>query len=378
MTHSQRVLAEACSKATNAFNFTNRMPDANLSQTVAHRLQALTSIYAAEFQTAYKSLLLEYNAALEYFQTKVDDEDTTWFIPTFVRISNDVRVVASLADESTGDAENTLLRESIQSLTKGWTVVAKDRTPIHSGYSKKMALFALTNVLFKIYFSLNTLSLCGKIINVIEGPSSGGVMNNLKLFPVNDVVTYKYYIGRLKMFEDKYIEARECLRFALRYCPKSCVENRKRILVSLVPVEMCLGVYPSLEVGTRYGLHELVQLGDAAKIGDLLTFENLLQRHMKSFIRVGVYLVLEQVKSIVYRNLFKRVYIITNSTRINLGIFEGILRKLEIEADLDQIECLLANQIYTGKIKGYLSHQKRFLVLSKADPFPSNAVIKKA
>ena len=32
--------------------------------------------------------------------------------------------------------------------------------------------------------------------------------------------------------------------------------------------------------------------------------------------------------------------------------------------------------IYTGKIKGYLSHQKRFLVVSKMDPFPSTAVIK--
>jgi hypothetical protein len=33
-------------------------------------------------------------------------------------------------------------------------------------------------------------------------------MDNLKLFPVSDVVMYKYYIGRLKMFEDKYEEAR--------------------------------------------------------------------------------------------------------------------------------------------------------------------------
>ena len=31
---------------------------------------------------------------------------------------------------------------------------------------------------------------------------------------------------------------------------------------------------------------------------------------------------------------------------------------------------------YIGKIKGYLSHQKRFLVVSKMDPFPSTAVIK--
>lgn len=85
-------------------------------------------------------------------------------------------------------------------------MVAKDRTPVSDPSSKKLAIFAVTNVLFKVYFKVNTLQLCGKLINVVEGP--GGIMDNLRLFPVSDVVMYKYYIGRLKMFEDKYEEAR--------------------------------------------------------------------------------------------------------------------------------------------------------------------------
>lgn len=110
------------------------------------------------------------------------------------------------ADESKGDVNNQFLRESLGSLTKGFTVVAKDRTPVSDPSSKKLAIFAVTNVLFKVYFKVNTLQLCGKLINVVEGP--GGIMDNLRLFPVSDVVMYKYYIGRLKMFEDKYEEAR--------------------------------------------------------------------------------------------------------------------------------------------------------------------------
>lgn len=171
------------------------------------------------------------------------------------------------ADESKGDVNNQFLRESLGSLTKGFTVVAKDRTPVSDPSSKKLAIFAVTNVLFKVYFKVNTLQLCGKLINVVEGP--GGIMDNLRLFPVSDVVMYKYYIGRLKMFEDKYEEARydsdsypryvimerveffqiyftcfffvclrDCLRFALRFCPKSCLRNRQRILASLVPIEV--------------------------------------------------------------------------------------------------------------------------------------------
>jgi hypothetical protein len=116
------------------------------------------------------------------------------------------------------------------------------------------------------------------LINVVEGPGSGGVMNNIQMFPVSDVVMYKYYNGRLKMFEDRYEEARECLRFALKYCPKSCLRNRQRILASLVPVEMCLGVMPSQKVAVDYGLPELVTLGNAAILGDLNTFENTLKQ----------------------------------------------------------------------------------------------------
>ena len=273
-----------------------------------------------------------------------------------------------------------MLRESLQSLTRGWTIIAKDRTPVTNPTSKKLALFAVTNILFKIYFSLNTLALCGKLINVVEGPSAGGIMNNLTLFPVNDVVMYKYYNGRLKMFEDKYEEARECLRFALKYTPTTneCYKNRQRILISLTPVEMCLGIMPKELIHTKYGLTEFVQLGQAAIYGDLKTFDEILEKHQKSFIKMGIYLVLEQMKNIVYRSLFKRVYNISGcNTRLNLNTFEIAMKWLgDHNITLDEIECILANLIYQGKIKGYLSHQKRFLVLSKADPFPKNSIIK--
>jgi hypothetical protein len=140
---------------------------------------------------------------------------------------------------------------------------------------------------------------------------------------------------------------------------------------------MCLGVLPSRIVGEVYGLHELVALGDAIRRGDLRTFDEVMQRNQRSFIRLGVFLVLEQAKAIAYRQLFKRIYAITGTTRLNLAAFEAAMKWLGEEADLDEIECILANQIFQGKVKGYLSHQKRFLIVSKADPFPSASVIKK-
>jgi len=80
---------------------------------------------------------------------------------------------------------------------------------------------------------------------------------------------------------------------------------------------------------------------------------------------------------IAYRNLLKKLYMISNSTRIKLGWMESAMQWMgDEEIDLDEIECIIANLIYQGKVKGYISHQKRTLIISKQDPFPKAAIIK--
>ena len=41
------------------------------------------------------------------------------------------------------------------------------------------------------------------------------------------------------------------------------------------------------------------------------------------------------------------------------------MNEWDSELDLDELECIIANQIYLGLIKGYISHEKRVLVLAK-------------
>uniref|UniRef100_A0A1X7TVR0 CSN12-like protein n=1 Tax=Amphimedon queenslandica TaxID=400682 RepID=A0A1X7TVR0_AMPQE len=43
----------------------------------------------------------------------------------------------------------------------------------------------------------------------------------------------------------------------------------------------------------------------------------------------------------------------------------------EDEIDADEVECIIANLIDKGKIKGYISHNHQKLVVSKQNPFPS-------
>ena len=42
----------------------------------------------------------------------------------------------------------------------------------------------------------------------------------------------------------------------------------------------------------------------------------------------------------------------------------------EEEVELSEVECMVANLIFQGYVKGYISHKHATLVLSKKDPFP--------
>lgn len=40
------------------------------------------------------------------------------------------------------------------------------------------------------------------------------------------------------------------------------------------------------------------------------------------------------------------------------------------ESVMEQLKCILANLVFKGHVKGYIAHEKNFLVLSANNPFP--------
>lgn len=114
------------------------------------------------------------------------------------------------------------------------------------------------------------------------------------------------------------------------------------------------------------------------RTGNLGRFNAALQTYLDVFIRMGTYLVLEKAKTLVYRNLLKRVYQMDTTKKahqLELTKLEAVFHNLCGEnLSLDEIECIVANLIYNGYVKGYISHEKRTLVLSKNQPFPIEAV----
>jgi COP9 signalosome complex subunit 12 len=56
--------------------------------------------------------------------------------------------------------------------------------------------------------------------------------------------------------------------------------------------------------------------------------------------------------------------------RIPIIMFHAALNMSGMDMPLEEAECLLANQIYRGFIKGYISHEKQMVVLSNVNAFP--------
>ena len=58
--------------------------------------------------------------------------------------------------------------------------------------------------------------------------------------------------------------------------------------------------------------------------------------------------------------------------QIPIEAFLVALRMMKVEdIDADETQCIIANLIYEGRIKGYISHQHQKLVVSKQNAFPA-------
>lgn len=67
-----------------------------------------------------------------------------------------------------------------------------------------------------------------------------------------------------------------------------------------------------------------------------------------------------------------QVYLITQTHQLDLQHFLIALQFAgENDITMDETHCIVANLIFEGRIKGYISQQHNKLVVSKQNPFPA-------
>jgi hypothetical protein len=286
----------------------------------------------------------------------------------------DLRLLARAADVALQlvDRDDSLLQAAAQELRKVVSSIVARGSPVE----RFRAGIHGVNIIMKAYFQLNTVSNCKQLLSMCR------VHNYppLTACAAADFVTFKYYLGRLHLLAGEYTNAANVLYAAFCRCTKRKIKNKRLILLYLVPARALLGIMPAMQLLHKYRLSQLADLLMAVKRGDLAGFSRTLDAHRAFFCAKGIYLILEKLRFLTFRNFLKKVVQITRQDKFRLEMLASVMSSLALTTapaptptptptpepamDVDELECFLANLIALGYVKGYISHAARALVVS--------------
>ncbi|KAJ8943463.1 hypothetical protein NQ314_009745 [Rhamnusium bicolor] len=319
-----------------------RFLTAPIDELVSLHLKCLYCIGQGDFLGAYQhqSALIQSFAKILQVQ-----KEENWSLPIMYTVCSDLRLIAQQAEKQRvgiSEKPGEILEKAAECLMGCFRVCAADNRSSEED-TKRIGMLALVNQLFKVYFRINKLHLCKPLIRAIESSPFK------ESFSLSQQVTYRYFVGRKAMYDSNYKAADEYLTYAFENCHKSSRKNKRLILIYLVPVKMLLGYIPSKTVLEKYDVIQFWDLVQAVCQGNLKLFDELMEMHESFFIKCGIYLIVDKLKIIAYRNLFRKVYLILNTHQIPVEALQSALEYLGQEVDLDETQCIVANLIYEGK-----------------------------
>ncbi|KAK7962217.1 uncharacterized protein PG986_003042 [Apiospora aurea] len=303
------------------------------------------------------------------------------------RGSNGDEMVTNFQDDFDPETEkHKSLEDCARQLNRIFNLCLSDRAPLSE--SRKWGIYYAINLLFKTYFKLNSAALSKNVLRVLS--AGRGDMPDFESFPKSQQVTFKYYEGVLAFLEENYEEAERHLTLAWLLCHKGATRNMELILTYLIPCHLLTThTLPSAKLLAPFPRLQalFLKLATAIKKGDLRGFHQALQEGEDEFVKRRIYLTLERGRDIALRNLLRKVFIAggfiegaeggaqVRRTRIPVAEFAAAIRMSGgQDIDTDEVECLLANMIYKNLMKGYIAHERGFVVLSKNGAFPGTGV----
>ncbi|KAF7335270.1 Protein CSN12 [Mycena sanguinolenta] len=299
-------------------------------------------------------------------------ENRGWTLPALFSILRDLRDLAHDADwhAKVHNEPSECMVDAARTVAKAFSNCMTDRTS-PPDESRKWGVYYVVGLAMKSYFKVRRISLTKNIIKVLENNAD---IPALELYPRSHQVTYRYYIGMLSFLNEEYAKAEQELTLAFYHCHIGAHENQARILAYLMPLRILRGHLPSDEL-----MHRFPVLADifapfiaAIRKGDIAAFDRALELREARLIELNLLLTLEKARELCVRGLFRRVWVSSaKGTRIPLSMFHCALRISGIkDVEVEEAECLVANMIYKGYMRGYISHEKQMVVLASTNAFP--------
>ncbi|ELU38161.1 COP9 signalosome complex subunit 12 [Rhizoctonia solani AG-1 IA] len=205
--------------------------------------------------------------------------------------------------------------------------------------------------------------------NIMRAIHANADIPPLEQYPRADQVTYKYYVGLINFLNENHQAAEEDLTYAFYHCHRASDRNQELILTYLVPLRLCRGILPSNTLFTRFPrLGELYSpFVIAIKNGDLRGYDEALLWAERRLTDMGTYLTVEKAREICVRDWLVH----EKFHQVPISLFHAGFLAAGQEMEAVEAECMVANMIHKGYIRGYISHEKQTAVLSKTAAFPA-------
>ncbi len=125
--------------------------------------------------------------------------EAAWGVAPLAALARSLRVVAVAADAARATGEQRRLDDAARALMAAFSAALQGA----GNKAKRGATLPIVNQLFKTYFRLDTLSICKNLIRSLEAPNA----TPLDSFPIGQRCTYRFYTGRLAVFDENYAKA---------------------------------------------------------------------------------------------------------------------------------------------------------------------------
>ncbi|KAI4125295.1 MAG: hypothetical protein LQ338_004341 [Usnochroma carphineum] len=360
---------------------------------------------------------------LRIFAIKADEEQAAKVRRGEVKMEGDALLGDDIMATTPGFEKNERLEDAARVINRMFTLCISDRAPIEE--SRKWGLYYTTNLLFKTYFKLNSVSLSKNCLRALEAARTD--MPPMEAFPKSHIVTFKYYVGVIHFLDEEYhrkntspppiTSATNTLTGTkslspLSPPPPSPPQNPKNyspppfhrlLLTYLIPTHLHTTLtLPSPSLPPQFSpIHPLFSpLLQALRAGNLSAFSAALALNESVYVNRRIYLSLERARDLCLRNLLRKTWLMQGgkeNTRVKISLWARGVRwsmmdggggtgeegkgdgdegkGMEMEMEDEEVECLIAGLIYKGLLKGYISREHATVVLNrKGEAFPGTGV----
>ncbi|GAV51300.1 hypothetical protein ZYGR_0AD04830 [Zygosaccharomyces rouxii] len=303
---------------------------------------------------------------------RIAESETRWITNLLYGVARNLVDKCFKETETCDDADtnNSKLSQCARTIHRSFNLCLNDRNP-NDIENRRVGCYSLAPLECKIYHRLQNRDMTKNLIKVLESRS-----NELNKDVPSHIVAYHYYIGEHYAYEGKHEVSCKHLQLALANCSYHS-DQLWYILLLLVPQTMlCERRYCNVKT-----LQKICDAKTFSKLmkyydvplrcfidGNVEAYDEHLERYERFFLSHNLYVCMLQLREMVVLKYCKLCWL--HGSQKSITRLDVFTRNKRNDESLDQLECVLANLIAKGHVKGYLSHSNRCIVLSKRDPFP--------